>query len=81
MDINALTSCCSVYNPESGSYFYKIGINPLNSDIFVTDAVDYVQQVICYYITMTGNFVSKQQAGIIPGSMCFNLRINNSVND
>ena len=29
--------------PQSGQNFYQIGINPLNNDILVTDAVDYVQ--------------------------------------
>jgi DNA-binding beta-propeller fold protein YncE len=62
--------------PESGQYFYKIGINPVNNDILVTDAVDFVQQGYLLLYDYTGKFISKQKAGIIPGSMCFKLRIN-----
>lgn len=62
--------------PESGQYFYKIGINPLNNDILVTDAVDFVQQGYLLLYDYTGKFISKQKAGIIPGSMCFKLSIN-----
>jgi hypothetical protein len=62
--------------PEAGQYFYKIGINPINDDIFVTDAVDFVQQGYVLLYTGTGKFISKQKAGVIPGSMYFKLRIN-----
>jgi len=60
---------------ESGSNFYKIAVNPINSDIFVTDAGDYMQKgyVSCY--KNNGALFSKQQADIIPGAMCFKLKI------
>jgi DNA-binding beta-propeller fold protein YncE len=61
---------------ESGEYFYKIGINPLNNDVFITDAVDFVKQGYLLLYDGTGKFISKLEAGIIPGSMCFKLRIN-----
>lgn len=60
----------------AGEYFYKIAINPINSDIFVTDAADFVQQGNVLLYKNDGTFVSKKKAGIIPGSMCFRLRIN-----
>jgi YVTN family beta-propeller protein len=62
--------------PGAGEYFYKIAINPLNGDIFVTDAVDFIQQGYVLLYKSDGTFVSKQKADIIPGSMCFRLRIN-----
>lgn len=61
---------------ESGQYFYKIGINPVNNDVFVTDAVDFVQQGNLLLYTGGGRLISKLKAGIIPGSMCFKIRIN-----
>ena len=61
---------------KPGEYFYKIGINPINSDVFVTDAVDFAQQGYLSIYTPKGTFISKMKAGIIPGSMCFKLRIN-----
>lgn len=61
---------------ESGQYFYKIGINPVNNDVFVTDAVDFVQQGNLLLYTGSGKLISRLKAGIIPGSMCFKIRIN-----
>jgi YVTN family beta-propeller protein len=57
--------------PQTGHYFYKLGINPSNNDVFVTDAVDYVQNgyLLCY--SNEGALISSQMADIIPGSMCF----------
>ena len=63
---------------KSGEFFYKIGINPINNDVFVTDAVDFAQQGYLSVYTGKGTFISKMKAGIIPGSMCFKLRINSS---
>ncbi len=56
---------------ESDHYFYKLGINPLNSDIFVTDAVDYQQKGLLIHYKKDGTLVSVLNAGIIPGLMCF----------
>jgi hypothetical protein len=56
---------------ESGAWFYKIGINPVNSDIFITDAVDYTQDGNLLIYKSDGTFVSAQKAGIIPGMICF----------
>lgn len=61
---------------ESGAHFYKIAVNPINSDIFVTDAVDFQQAGYVSIYKNNGIFFSKNKAGIIPGSMCFKLRID-----
>lgn len=67
-----------IIEQKTGEYFYKIGINPINNDIFVTDAVDFSQQGYVSIYTDKGTFLSKQRVGIIPGAMCFKLRINSS---
>jgi len=74
MDINAEKIPASILIPESGSPYYKLAINPVNSDIFVTDPVDYVQDGYLLYHKNDGTFVAKFRAGVIPGSMCFRLR-------
>ena len=77
MDVGATALPATTFIIQgSGEYFYKIAINPLNSDIFITDAVDFVQQGYVLLYKSDGTFVSKQKAGIIPGSMCFKLIIN-----
>ncbi len=57
--------------PESGHYFYKLGVDPATNDIFVTDAVDYQQRGYLLSFDQTGALSSSQLAGIIPGSVCF----------
>jgi len=77
MDINSdKLPVIPIIQPGAGEYFYKIAINPINSDIFVTDAADFVQQGYVLLYKNDGAFVSKQKADINPASMCFRLRIN-----
>jgi DNA-binding beta-propeller fold protein YncE len=61
------------YIPESGHYFYKMGINPVNGDIAVTDAVDYQQKGHLLIFNSGGQLVSDELADIIPGMLCFKL--------
>jgi hypothetical protein len=79
MDINSVELPAHPLIPEAGSYFYKIGINPINNDIFITDAVDFMQQGFVIIYRNDGTFVSRQKADIIPGSMCFNLRSDTQI--
>ena len=76
MDVNSDNLPTIPLIPETGSYFYNIAINPINSDIFITDAVDFMQRGYVLIYKNDGKFVSKQKADIIPGSMCFNLKVN-----
>jgi YVTN family beta-propeller protein len=73
MSISSTVLPITTLIPESGAYFYKMSINPLNSDIFITDAVDYSRAGNVLFYKKDGTFVSAQQAGIIPGGMCFKL--------
>lgn len=77
MDINSANLPVAPIVPEEiGASFYKIGINPVNSDIFISDAGDYSQAGNLLLYKNDGTFISKNKAGIIPGSMCFKLRVN-----
>jgi hypothetical protein len=52
--------------------FYGLGINPVNGNIFVSDAKDYVQNGTVYqYDQTTASLVGTFPAGRIPGSFCF----------
>jgi len=75
MDVNSDYLPAYAFIPESDGYYYKIAINPINSDVFITDAVDFMQPGYILLYKNNGAFVSKQRVGIIPGSMCFRLRI------
>jgi hypothetical protein len=73
MNITSSELPAGVLIPESGNYFYKLGINPSSNDIFVTDAVDYQQNGYLLYHDPDGTLVSDHPADIIPGFMCFKV--------
>jgi YVTN family beta-propeller protein len=81
MDINAQYLPAGSFISESGGHFYKIAINAINSDIFISDAGDYVQPGYLILYKNTPEFVSKSRVGIIPGAMCFILKINTTTSD
>ncbi len=51
--------------------FYSIGIDVLNKLLYCADAKDYVQKGEVYIYDLSGKFVKKFQAGVIPGSFAF----------
>jgi len=58
---------------EQDEAFYKIGINPVNGEIFISDAVDYQQKGYVMRYKNNGTLIEIMQADIIPGSMCFKV--------
>lgn len=78
MDINSINLPTTTLITESEENFYKMTVNPVNGDIFVTDAADYMQNGFLLHYQNDGSFIKKYTAGIIPGSMCLNLRYNTS---
>jgi DNA-binding beta-propeller fold protein YncE len=71
MSISAAILPSATFIPESGHNFYKLGINPANNDILITDIVDYQQNGYLLYYNSEGEMISTFQADIIPGSLCF----------
>ena len=69
----SLVSCKKEQNdqPTSPSYFYNLGINPVNGDIFVTDALDYQQRRRLLIFNNKGELLSEMFAGISPGRLYF----------
>jgi YVTN family beta-propeller protein len=61
---------------DPGASFYKLAINPGNGDIIVTDAVDYTRRGYVNIYKKDGTLITQEEAGIIPGSVCFKLRLN-----
>jgi hypothetical protein len=76
MNISATALPAAPTISEPGSNFYKLGINEANGDIFISDAVDYLQPGYLSIYKADGSFVTRQRTGIIPGFMCFKIRIN-----
>jgi Uncharacterized conserved protein len=57
--------------PYEGTLFYGLAIDPQTSEVYVADAIDYVQRGVVYRYTAEGELVDKFRVGIIPGAFCF----------
>ncbi len=51
--------------------FYTLGIDPNTSELYVADAIDYVQRGLVYRYSNNGVAVDTFRVGIIPTSFCF----------
>jgi len=72
MSVNATAIPAQPFIAASGRVFYGLGIDPGNGNIFVSDAVDFVQPGYVYQFSqVTGSQCSRFVAGRIPGSFCF----------
>lgn len=56
---------------SSGMNYYGLGIDPTTNEIYVSDAVDYVQKGVIYRYRSNGSLISTFKAGIIPGEFYF----------
>lgn len=63
-----------IESPYGESYpggFYGLGVDPLSSELYVADAIDYIQRGTVYRYTSEGIVVDTFRAGIVPGNFCF----------
>ena len=54
-----------------GTKYYGLAVNPVNSEVYVADAIDYVQPGIIYRFSPDGKELDFFNTGIIPGAFCF----------
>ncbi len=57
--------------PCGDHYFYRLGINPRNSEIFVTDAVDFSSRGYVIRFNSRGELIEEMEADINPGAVSF----------
>lgn len=72
LSVSSLTLPISPIITSGSQNFYSIAINPQNSQIFISDALDYNQNGKIFIYSGSGNLVKTYTAGIIPGNVCFN---------
>lgn len=73
MEIDASALPTEVFISEQNHVFYRMGVNPSNGEIFITDAGDYVQKGKVIRYSNEGVFISEMTADIIPGNLCFKI--------
>ena len=54
-----------------GTIYYGLTVDPVTSDVYVADAVDYVQNGIIYRYDAAGELVDSFYVGITPGAFCW----------
>lgn len=71
MAINDSSLPTAPFIDQSGSNFYGLGIDPSTNEIYISDAIDYVQKGVIYRYQSNGNLINTFRAGIIPGEFYF----------
>ena len=51
--------------------FYSLGIDPINSEIYVGDAIDHRQNGIVHRYAPSGKLIDEFKVGISPGNFGF----------
>lgn len=56
---------------REGTLFYGLTVNPVNGEIYVSDAIDYVQSGVVLRYSPEGELLDTFNVGINPGSFCW----------
>lgn len=59
------------YDNKEGTFIYGLAVDPETSEVYIADAIDYVQSGIVYRFTAGGQPVDTFRVGITPGAFCF----------
>ena len=71
MSINEEKISENPFIDSENKLFYGLTVNPINSNIYVSDAIDYNQNGQIYFYSPQGRQIENVKVGIIPGSFCF----------
>ena len=71
METDAESLPTEPFLPYAGTLYYGLGVDPDTAEVYVADAIDYVQHAAVYRFTPDGEAVDTLRVGIIPGSFCF----------
>lgn len=71
MDVTSNVLPTEPFLRYSGTKYYGLAVNPYNSEVYVADAIDYVQPGVVYRFAQDGTLLDTFRAGITPGAFCF----------
>ena len=71
MDVNADRVPVRPFLPYNGTLYYGLTICPHTGDVYVADAIDYVQQGKVYRYSKDRVLLDEFYVGIIPGAFCW----------
>ncbi|MCB8994148.1 MAG: YncE family protein [Bacteroidales bacterium] len=64
-------SFISAGSEKGGKLFYGLGVDPVSSEVYVSDAIDHTQNGVVYRFRPDGSSVDTFRVGIIPGFFFF----------
>ena len=71
MNVNATSLPEAPFLPSKGTIYYGLTVSPRNGDVYIADAIDYVQLGKIYRYSKTGELLDDFYAGIIPGAFAW----------
>lgn len=72
MPVTATSLSKEVFIPKENKLFYGINIDPVNSEVYAIDAIDYQQAGLVYRMSSKGIPIDTFKVGITPGELLFN---------
>ncbi len=71
MPVSSYSLPATAFIDQGSHLFHAIGIDPVNNNLFVADAIDYVQKGKVYYYSPAGNLLGTINTGVIPTAFYF----------
>ena len=71
MDVNADYLPAYPFLPYNGTLYYGLTVCPTTGDVYIADAIDYVQQGKVYRFSKDRVLIDEFYVGIIPGAFCW----------
>ena len=71
MDVTANNLPAEPFLPYNGTLYYGLTICPKSGDVYIADAIDYVQQGMIYRYSKDKRLIDSFYVGIIPGAFCW----------
>lgn len=72
MDVTAERLPARSFLEYGGTLYYGLAVDPTTSEVYVADAIDYVQPGVVYRFTPQAEPVDTFRVGVTPGAFCFN---------
>jgi DNA-binding beta-propeller fold protein YncE len=71
MDVTADQTPVRPFLPYKGTIYYGLTVDPHSGDVYIADAIDFVQPGMIYRYSEDGELLDEFYSGIIPGAFCW----------